>query len=142
MGYTMVTRINAKKEIKNNIKEVFSDYEVKDLKNIKIKIHSKTNYQTKVSYNIELTSNKYDNLDYDTQAEIIKYIKKISFKGNKKKYSVNEVTIYSKDNIYTYKKNFKKNGKKYGNTNEYIDTANKIKDEIKDKYNEIKDKYT
>ena len=41
LGYTVITRINSKKEIKNNNKEIFKDYEIKDLKEIKIKIHSK-----------------------------------------------------------------------------------------------------
>ena len=111
LGYTIITRINAKKEIKNNIKEIFKDYEIKDLKDIKIKIHSKTNYQTKISYNVELTSNTYDDQSIDTQAEIIKYIKNISFKGNKKKYKINKVTIYSNNNIYTLQTTFKKNDK-------------------------------
>ncbi len=142
LGYTLVTRINSKREIKNNIKEIFRDYEIKDLKNIKIKIHSKTNYQTKISYNVELTSNEYDKLDINNQTEIIKYIKKISFKGNNKKYSINKVTIYTNENTYTYQTLFKKNNKIYGTTNEYIDKANDIKNKIKDKYNEIKDNIT
>ena len=41
IGYTVVTRINAKKEIKNNIQEICKDYEIKDLKDNKIKIHQK-----------------------------------------------------------------------------------------------------
>ena len=142
LGYTITTRINAKKEIKNNIKEIFKDYEIKDLNKIKIKIHSKSNYQTKISYNIELTSNKYDTLEYETQIEIIKYIKNISFKGNKKKYSINKVTIYTEENTYTYQNIFKRNDKIYGTNNQYIDKANNIKDKIKEKYNEIKENIT
>lgn len=140
IGYTITTRINSKKEIKNNIKEIFKDYEIKDLKNIKIKIHSKSNYQTKISYNIELTSNTYDTLDYEIQTEIIRYIKKISFKGNNKKYSINKVTIYTKENTYTYQNTFKKNDKIYGNN--YKEIKDNIKDKIKDKYNELIDKVT
>ena len=140
IGYTVVTRINAKKEIKNNIQEICKDYEIKDLKDIKIKIHSKTNYQTKITYNVELTTNEYDNLEKDIQEEIIRYIKNIAFKGNRKKYYVNKVTIRSNDNVYTYEKMFKKNNQIYSNMNEYTDKANDIKDKIKDKYNEIKEK--
>lgn len=142
LGYNIINKINSKKEIKNNIYEIFKDNEIKDLKNIKIKIHSKKNYQSKIYYNIELTTNKYDNLDYETQIEIIKYIKNISFKGNNKKYYINKVTIYSQNNIYTYNNIFKKNNKTYGTSNKYIDSANNIKDKIKDKFNEIKDNIT
>lgn len=140
--YTLVTRINSKKEIKNNINEIFNDYEIKDLKNIKIKIHSKTNYQSKITYNVELTSNKFDTLDYETQLEIIKYIKKISFKGNNKKYYINKVTIKTNENIYTYQNLFKKNNKLYGTNNNYKEKYNEIKEKAKDKYNEIKEKIT
>ena len=143
LGYTLVTRINAKREIKNNIKEIFNDYKIKDLKDINIVIHSKSNYQTKISYNVSLTSNKYDELDYELQKEIIKYIKNIAFKGNNKKYTINKVTINSNDNIYTYRNIFKKNDKLYGSiNNKYSDTANDLKEKIKDKYNEIKENIT
>lgn len=142
LGYNIINRINSRKEIKNNIKEIFKDYEIKDLKNIKIKIHSKTSYQSRISYNVELTSNKYDTLDYENQTEIIKYIKNISFKGNNKKYSINKVTIYSKENTYTYHNIFKKNNTIYGTSNKYADTANNIKDKIKDKLDEIKENIT
>ena len=142
LGYNIINRINSRKEIKNNIKEIFKDYEIKDLKNIKIKIHSKTSYQSRISYNVELTSNKYDTLDYESQTEIIKYIKNISFKGNNKKYSINKVTIYSKENTYTYHNIFKKNNTIYGTSNKYADTANNIKDKIKDKLDEIKENIT
>ena len=142
LGYNIINRINSRKEIKNNIKEIFKDYEIKDLKNIKIKIHSKTSYQSRISYNVELTSNKYATLDYENQTEIIKYIKNISFKGNNKKYSINKVTIYSKENTYTYHNIFKKNNTIYGTSNKYADTANNIKDKIKDKLDEIKENIT
>ena len=140
--YTLVTRINSKKEIKNNINEIFNDYEINDLKNIKIKIHSKTNYQSKITYNVELTSNKFDTLDYETQLEIIKYIKKISFKGNNKKYYINKVTIKTNENIYTYQNLFKKNNKLYETNNNYKEKYNEIKEKAKYKYNENKEKIT
>ena len=138
-GYRIFTRVNAKREIRNNIREIFIDYEIKDLKDIKIKIHSKSGYQSKISYNVELTSKKYDSLDYETQKEIIKYIKKIAFKGNNKKYSVYMVTIKSKNNIYTYKNTFRKNDKMYSNGigETASSTASDIKEKIQEKIEEF-----
>ncbi|MBR3161472.1 MAG: hypothetical protein IKF19_01920 [Bacilli bacterium] len=142
-GFTLVNRINAKKEIKNNIKEIFNDYRINDLKSINIVIHSKSNYQSKISYNVSLRSNKYNKLNYDIQKEIIKYIKNISFKGNNKKYTINKVIIYSGKNIYSYKNIFRKNDELYGSINEkYSDATSDIKDKIKDKINDIKENFT
>ena len=138
-GYLLVNRINVKRTIKRDVYEILNDYKIKNnTKNFKIIIYSKSNFNTKVSYNVEFTNNGYDKLEYDDQKNIIRYIKKLSFKGNKKKYYINSVIIYANDNKYEYNKLFKKNDKLYGVGE--ID-ANSTADIIKEKWNEIKEKF-
>lgn len=140
MGYVLINRVNVKRTIRKDIYEVLNDYQINNkTKNLKIIIHSKTNYSTRISYNVVFTNDGYDKLEFDQQKEIIKYIKKISFKGNNKKYFINKVTIYSKKNKYEYATLFKKNGKMYGVGE--IDT-NSTAENIKEKLNEIKEKFT
>ncbi|MBQ4031366.1 MAG: hypothetical protein II625_06395 [Bacilli bacterium] len=133
LGYVLLHSVNPKRQIKSDIKEILRDYDISNGSRISIKIHSKTSNNTKISYNVVLDSDKYDDLDKDTQLEIIKYIKKLSFKGNGNKYSINEVIINSNDNVYTYNNVFKKNDELY--------SVNDIKestiDKIKDKWNEL-----
>ena len=140
MGYVLINRVNVKRTIRKDIYEVLNDYQINNkTKNLKIIIHSKTNYSTRISYNVVFTNDGYDKLEFEQQKEIIKYIKKISFKGNNKKYFINKVTIYSKKNKYEYATLFKKNGKMYGVGE--IDT-NSTAENIKEKLNEIKEKFT
>ena len=139
-GYLLVNRINVKRSITKDIYEILNDYQIKkDTKKIRIIIYSKSNFSTKVSYNIEFTNDSYDKLEYDKQKDIIRYIKKLSFKGNKKKYYINKVTIYANDNKYEYNKLFRKNDKVYGVGELDTDSAT---DTIKEKWEEIKDKFT
>ena len=137
IGYRVVHMVNPKREIKSDIKEVFRDYDIASKYDVKIRIHSKTNNSTKIVYNIEIRNDKFDNLDEETQKEIIKYIKKISFKGNGNKYSINEVVINSNENVYSYINVFRKNGSILSDKDDIIDSA---KNTIKDKFNDIKDK--
>ena len=139
VGYRVVHIVNAKGQIKSDIREVFRDYEIASKYSVKIRIHSKTNNSTKIVYNVEINNDKYDSLDDDVKKEIIKYIKKISFKGNGKKYSINEVVINSNGNKYSYATVFRKNDKIESDKIDIIDSA---KDTIKDKFNDIKDKVT
>ena len=133
LGYVLLHSVNPKRQIRSDIKEILRDYDISSGSRISIKIHSKTNNNTKISYNVVLDSDKYDDLDKDTQLEIIKYIKKLSFKGNGNKYTIYEVTINANDNVYTYNNVFKKNDELY--------SVNDIKestiDKIKDKWNEL-----
>ena len=139
-GYLLVNRINVQRSITKDIYEILNDYQIKkDTKKIRIIIYSKSNFSTKVSYNIEFTNDSYDKLEYDQQKDIIRYIKKLSFKGNKKKYYINKVTIYAKDNKYEYSKLFRKNGNVYGVGEIDTDSAT---DAIKEKWDEIKEKFT
>lgn len=137
IGYRVVHMVNPKREIKSDIKEVFRDYDIASKYDVKIRIHSKTNNSTKIVYNIEIRNDKFDDLDEETQKEIIKYIKKISFKGNGNKYSINEVVINSNENVYSYINVFRKNGSILSDKDDIIDSA---KNTIKDKFNDIKDK--
>lgn len=139
IGYRVVHMVNAKGQIKSDIKEVFKDYDIASKYKVKIRIHSKTNNSTKIVYNVEINNDKYDELDVDIQKEIIKYIKKISFKGNGKKYSINEVVINSNGNVYSYVNVFRKNDSVLSNKEDIIDSA---KNTIKDKFNDLKDKVT
>ena len=139
VGHKLVNIVNAKGQIKSDIREVFRDYEIANKYSVKIRIHSKTNNSTKIVYNVEINNDKYDSLDDDVKKEIIKYIKKISFKGNGKKYSINEVVINSNGNKYSYVTVFRKNDKIESDKIDIIDSA---KDTIKDKFNDIKDKVT
>ena len=139
VGHKLVNIVNAKGQIKSDIREVFRDYEIVSKYSVKIRIHSKTNNSTKIVYNVEINNDKYDSLDDDVKKEIIKYIKKISFKGNGKKYSINEVVINSNGNKYSYATVFRKNDKIESDKIDIIDSA---KDTIKDKFNDIKDKVT
>ena len=139
IGYRVVHMVNAKGQIKSDIKDVFKDYDIDGRYNVKIRIHSKTNNSTKIVYNVEINNDKYDKLDDNIQKEIIKYIKNISFKGNGKKYSINEVVIKSGDNVYSYVNVFRKNENIISDKNDIIDSA---KNTIKDKFNDIKDKVT
>ena len=137
IGYKVTHMVNAKREIKNDIKEVFKDYDIARKYSVKIRIHSKTSNSTKISYNIEINNDEYDNLDIDRKKEIIKFIKNISFKGNGNKYSINEVVINAKDNVYSYNNIFRVNGSIIGDKGDIIDSA---KDTVKDKFNDLKDK--
>ncbi|MEE3342965.1 MAG: hypothetical protein VZS44_02625 [Bacilli bacterium] len=142
LGYRVFTRVNVKRTIKNDINEILKDYEInKYTKEFKIVIHSKSNYSTKISYNIIIKNDKYDKLEFEIQKEIIKYIKNISFKGNNKKYFINKVTINSNNNKYEYKTLFKKNGKIYGVGGIGTDDNNNTTDNIKEKWEEIKEKF-
>lgn len=139
-GYLLFTRVNAKRTIKKDTYEILKDYKINNYtKNFRIIIHSKSNYSTKISYNVLFSNSKYDKLDYDSQKEIIKYIKKISFKGNNKKYYVNKVIIYSNKNKFEYNKLFKKNNKIY--VVGELDTESTT-DNIKEKWEEIKERFT
>ena len=137
IGYKVINRVNPKRQIKNDIKEIFKDYEINRGYSVKIRIHSKKSNSTKISYNVEIKNNKYDDLDIETQKEIIKYIKGIAFKGNGNKYSINKVTIITKENTYTYQNLFRKNDEIISSKDEVIDSA---KETIKEKWNEFKDK--
>ena len=139
IGYRVVHMVNAKGQIKSDIKEVFRDYDIASKYSVKIRIHSKTNNSTKIVYNVEINSDKFDSLEDDVKKEIIKYIKNISFKGNGKKYSINEVVINSNDNKYSYINVFRKNDNIESDKKDIINSA---KDTIKDKFNDIKDKVT
>ena len=134
LGYVLIHSVNPKRQIRSDVKEILKDYEINKNSKISIKIHSKTSNNTKISYNVVLDNDKYDELDKNVQLEIIKYIKKLSFKGNGNKYSINEVTINSNNNVYTYSKVFKKNGKII----DISDIKESITDKIKDKWDEIK----
>ena len=139
IGYRVIHIKNPKGEIKSNIKEVFKDYNISKNYKVKIMIHSKTSNSTKISYNIEINNDEYDKLELDRKKEIIKFIKKISFKGNGNKYSINEVIINANNNVYSYNNVFRKNGSILSDKEEIIDSA---KDTIKDKLNDLKDKVT
>ncbi len=140
LGYRLFSMVNVKKTIKNDVYEILSDYNIKkNTKNLKIIIHSKSNYSTKISYNVIFRNNKYDKLDFDSQKDNIQYIKKISFKGNNKKYFVHKVIILSNKNKYEYTNIFRKNDKLYGVGG--IDTQSTAEN-IKNKWEEIKEKFT
>ena len=133
LGYVLLHSVNPKRQIRSDIKEILRDYEIEKNSSISIKIHSKTSNNTKISYNVVLDCDKYDDLDKDTQLEIIKYIKKLSFKGNGNKYTIYEVTINANDNVYTYNNVFKKNDEIYS-VNDIKESATDI---IKEKWNQL-----
>ncbi len=142
LGYLIINRVNAKRTIKKDVYEILNDYQIgKSTKKFNIIIHSKSNYSTKISYNVMFRNDKYDDLDYEYKKDIIKYIKKISFKGNNKKYFINKVVIFSKKNKYEYNKLFKLNDKLYGVGVGEID-SNSATDTIKDKWEEIKERFS
>lgn len=133
LGYVLIHSVNPKRQIRSDIKEILKDYDINKDYKISIKIHSKTSNNTKISYNVVLDNDKYDELDKDTQLEIIRYIKNLSFKGNGNKYTINEVTINANDNVYTYNKLFRKNG----SVIDVSDITESATDIIKEKWNEL-----
>ena len=133
LGYVLIHSVNPKREIRKDIKEILKDYDINKNSKISIKIHSKTSNNTKISYNVVLDNDSYDDLDKDTQLEIIKYIKNLSFKGNGNKYTINEVTINANDNVYTYNKLFRKND----NIIDISDIKESATDIIKEKWNQL-----
>ena len=139
IGYRVIHMVDAKREIRNNIKEVFNDYDIANKYNVKIRIHSKTSNSTKIIYNIEINNDKFDSIELARQKEIIKFIKKITFKGNGNKYSINEVVINSNGNVYSYNNVFRKNDEIISDNSDILDSA---KDTIKDKLSDLKDKVT